>query len=279
MSWLISKIKNLRQFLQRGGVARVDSIRVPVGESMNGRRVVITGGGSGIGLTIASRCLEEGAQILITGRDEKKLLSAKESLGSECVKVLVWDVSDVNSVDDKLQEAERALGGAIDAFVNNAGISNRQDPATLTKDVWDGILKINLTGAIFAAQAMCRRWALQGRGGVLLNVTSTAGVQAVLDAYGTSKTAMIQLTRGWAKYWAPKGIRINSIAPGVIVGTEINRLQRSISPDDNLFCASYPAGRFGVPAEIAEVALFLLSDKSSYVYGQTIVCDGGATLS
>lgn len=279
MSWLISKIKNLRQFLRRGGEARVDFIRVPVGESMNGRRVVITGGGSGIGLAIARRCLEEGAQILITGRNEKKLLSAKESLGSECVKVLVWDVSDVDSVDDKLQEAECALGGTIDAFVNNAGISNRQDPASLTKDVWDGIIKTNLTGAIFASQAMCRRWAMQGCGGVLLNVTSTAGVQAVIDAYGTSKTAMIQLTRGWAKYWAPKGIRINSMAPGVIVGTEINRLQRSISPDDNLFCASYPAGRFGVPSEIAEVALFLLSDKSSYVYGQTIVCDGGATLS
>lgn len=278
MKRIISNIKNLRMFLRQGGVARVNTLKMPVSEEMSGRRVVITGGGSGIGFAIAKRCLEAGAEVLISGRDVGKLDKAKVSLGCGKVETLVWDVGDVDSCAAKLQEAEDMLGGAIDAFVNNAGISNRQNPSTLTKDVWGSVLATNLTGATFVAQAMCERWVRQGCGGVLLNVASTAGVQSVVDAYGTSKTALIQLTRGWAKYYAPRGIRINAVAPGVIVGTEINKLQRSISAAGNLHCASYPAGRFGVPSEIAEVALFLLSDRSSYVYGQTIVCDGGATL-
>lgn len=278
MRRLISMLKNLRMFIQKGGAVRVEKIKVPAGQLMRGRRVLITGGGSGIGFAIAKRCLDEGAAVLITGRDELKLRGAKESLGSDFIKTLSWDVDDIKTVNDKIAEAECLLGGPIDAFVNNAGVSDRQEPASLTEAVWERILKTNLTGSMFVAQAICQRWIKRGRGGVILNMASTAGVKSVVDAYGASKTAMIQLTRGWSAYYAPKGIRINAIAPGVIVGTEINKLQRSISPDGNLYCSSYPAGRFGVPSEVAEVALFLLSDRSSYVYGQTIVCDGGATL-
>ena len=112
---------------------------------------------------------------------------------------------------------------------------------------------------------------------MLLNVASNAGVRNVVDAYGASKSAFISLTAGWAKEYAKYGIRINAIAPGVIVGTNINKLQRSISVEDNLY-SSFPAKRYGVPDEIAEVALFLGSDMSSYIYGQTIIVDGGATL-
>ncbi len=278
MRRLISILKNLKMFIQKGGAVRLEKIRVPVGESMRGRRVLITGGGSGIGFAIAKRCLDEGAVVLITGRDAQKLQAAKKSLGSDFVKAMAWDVSDIKTIKDKIVEAECLLGGPIDAFVNNAGVSDRQDPASLTEAAWERILKINLTGSMFVAQAICQQWVKHSRGGVLLNMASTAGVKSVVDAYGASKTAMIQLTRGWSAYYAPKGIRINAIAPGVIVGTEINKLQRSISPDGNLYCSSYPVGRFGVPSEVAEVALFLLSDRSSYVYGQTIVCDGGATL-
>lgn len=276
MRTLIVWLRNLREYLRRGGHARIDVVKVPAGESLRGRRVIVTGGSSGIGLAIARRCVEEGAKVVITGRDEGKLSRAKAC--TKNIEILVWDVSKVSEAEEKIQEAERLLDGRIDAFVNNAGISIRQAASALTSDVWDAVLGINLSGAIFAAKAICTRWIRQGRNGVLVNISSSAGIEPVVDAYGVSKTALIQVTRGWAREYASKGIRINAIAPGVIVGTEVNKLQRSISVDGNLHCSAYPAGRFGVPLEIAEVALFLLSDKSSYVYGQTIVCDGGATL-
>ena len=285
MHWLMAqvrkslvKLRNLREFLRRGGMASVTVLKVPKGEILKGRRILVTGGSSGIGLAIAKRCIEEGGCVVIAGRNSANLEKAEDAVASASLKVMPWDVSNTDAADTKIREAEGILGGPIDVFVNNAGISSRQSLPTLTREVWDSILGVNLTGAVFAARAICERWVSIGRKGVLLNVASNTGIQLVVDGYGTSKTALIQLTRGFASTYADKGIRINCIAPGVIVGTKINKLQRSISADGNLYCDAYPSKRFGVPSEIAEIALFLVSDQSASIYGQTIVCDGGATL-
>lgn len=274
---IINKFRNLREYLRKGGIAKVERINVSQGELLKGRRVVITGGSSGIGLSIAKRFLDEGAMVVITGRSEKRLEDAKREINNDNLYTLVWDIGNTTIANIKVLECERVLDGCIDVFVNNAGISSRQTPFSLTKDAWQSVVDVNLTGNVFVGKEICNRWVNVKRNGVMLNVASNAGVRNVVDAYGASKSAFISLTAGWAKEYAKYGIRINAIAPGVIVGTNINKLQRSISVEDNLY-SSFPAKRYGVPDEIAEVALFLGSDMSSYIYGQTIIVDGGATL-
>lgn len=275
---IINKFRNLREYLRKGGIAKVERINVSQGELLKGRRVVITGGSSGIGLSIAKRFLDEGAMVVITGRSEKRLEDAKREINNDNLYTLVWDIDNTTIANIKILECEKILDGCIDIFVNNAGISRRQKPGHLTRDVWASVLSTNLTGNVFVAQYVCQKWKNANFRGVMLNIASNAGLEPVVDAYGVSKSSLIQLTRGWAKEYGQCGIRINAIAPGVIVGTNINTIQRSISPEDNLFSRWYPARRFGTPLEIAEIALFLVSDMSSYIYGQTIVADGGATL-
>ena len=275
---LITWVKHLREYIKRGGEVHFECSFVSCGQELKDRRILITGGSSGIGLAIAKRCLHEGAGVLITGRNLDKLKIAQRELATDKVHIMQWDINDVVSVDKNIKQAESILGGELDILVNNAGVSNRQTPEMLTLDAWKRIIDINLTGTLFVMKGMCDRWARSQRHGVILNIGSTAGVALAVDAYGASKSALMQLTRGWAKFYAPKGIRINALAPGVIVGTDINALQRSISTVGNLYCESYPSRRFGVPEEVAESALFLISDRSAYMFGQTLVLDGGATL-
>lgn len=276
--YIFQKLKNLKEFWKRGGIACVEREIVSVGQELQGRRIVVTGGSNGLGLAMARRFAQEGASVVITGRNTVRLNGARDSIGRDNVYLLEWDVRDISIVEKRIEECSHMLGGPIDIFVNNAGIAKREAPEVVTEEIWDDVLSTDLKGSVFISKALCRRWREANHHGVLLNISSFAGVRGVVDAYGVAKTALIQLTSGLAREYAPYGIRINAIAPGVIVGTNVNAIQRSISSDGNLFCASYPARRFGVPSEIADVALFLVSDRSSYIYGQTIVVDGGATL-
>lgn len=189
-----------------------------------------------------------------------------------------WDVCSIAANSELIAKAEEKLGGPVDILVNNAGISTREGRGALTLTVWEKIIKTNLTASTFMMQGYCEYAKAKALKGVVLNIASFAGIRMVCDAYGASKAALIKLTEGFAKNYAPLNIRINAIAPGVIVGTNLNKLQREISSDGNIMCNGLPSGRFGVPAEIAEAAVFLISDESSYIYGQTLVCDGGGTL-
>lgn len=275
---IIRKYRNLKEYLRRGGDVRVETLHIPAGNFLEGKVVLITGGGSGIGFAIAKRCVRAGARVIITGRDLKKLEGAKILIGVDQTKTMKWDMSDISAVSEKLNAATELGGGRIDCVVCNAGISIRQPAGKVTSDAWNAVMGTNLTGTVFLVQEVCNRWKESGQSGVLLCVSSMAGVVGAVDAYGASKSALIKLTNGWARAYARDGIRINSIAPGVVVGTELNKTQRSIKADGNLICERIPIGRYAVPDEVASVALFLMSDASSYVVGQTIVCDGGVTL-
>ena len=256
----------------------VKQYQVVHGDTLKGKNVLITGGTSGIGLAIAKKCIAEGANVVVTGRNEEKLNKVLTQDDTGRLKGLIWDVSDLSVTVDKLSQVRKMLFGDIDILVNNAGISIRERPGTLTEDVWEEVIKINLTAPIFITQELGRTWLDSGREGVILNISSMAGLEPSLDAYSVAKCGLNSMTKGMARIWASKGIRINALAVGVTIGTELRATQRAHKPDGNVKCDWIPIGRFAVPDEIAETAVYLISDRAAYMTGAVIECDGAGSI-
>lgn len=257
---------------------RVDKVAILRGEVLVGKTVFITGGSVGLGFAMARKFIDEGAYVIISGRDEDRLIAAVAKLESPRVHYIVWDVTDVRGVDGHILKLQELAPNGIDVLVNNAGVANREKFGALTDENWDRVFETNLKGLVFITQAIVNRWLKTSKSGVVLNIVSFAAFEHNEDAYSLSKSALVALTRGLGRKYAGHGIRVNAIAPGVIVGTEVNPIQRSIDPSGNLSCDWIPVGRYGVPEEVAELAAFLISDASAYVFGQTIVADGAASL-
>ena len=256
----------------------VKQYQVAAGETLKGKNVLITGGTSGIGLAIAKRCLAEGANVVVTGRNENKLNKALSQDNTGRLKGLIWDVSDISSIGAKLGQVRGLFAHDIDILVNNAGISIRERPGTLTEEVWEKILRINLTAPVFLSQEMAKTWLCQKKGGVILNVSSMAGLEPSLDSYSVAKCGLNSMTKGMARILAQNGIRINALAVGVTIGTELRDIQRTHTPDGDLKCSWIPIGRFAVPDEIAETATYLISDRAAYITGAVVECDGAGSI-
>lgn len=247
-------------------------------ECLKGQNILVTGGSSGIGLSIALKCIRCGGNVLITGRDRKKLEAIKSEDSTGRLKVMVWDVERDGEMIVKVEEALSHFSEHLDVLVNNAGISERESFGGLTMNVWSRIMKINLQAPVFISQHIANRWMNEKRQGVILNISSMAGEEPAFDAYGASKCALSSMTKGMAGALAPHGIRVNAIAPGVVIGTNLREVQRSIKPDGNVYCGWIPIKRYAVPEEIAELAVFILSDRSSYMTGAVLRCDGAGAI-
>ena len=245
---------------------------------------VITGAGRGIGLAGARVFGREGAKVVIAEIDEELGRSAEETLRGEGLDVvfIATDCSDAASVS-ALVERTRERYGALHALYNNASVFLPKEDAPVTgldEAVWERVLRINL-GSVY----LCCRYAIplivESGGGAVINTSSSAGVMGVpgCDAYTATKGATIALTRSMAVEYGPQGVRVNCIAPA---GVETEMVKAS-SLDDPDFDADYffkraPLGRLGTPEEIAQVAVFLASDQSSYVNGAIVRADGGITI-
>lgn len=271
-------LKGLRQLWRQGGITPVNVLQVHRGSVLAGKRVLITGGSSGIGRAIAEKCLSEGAHVVITGRGAARLEDAVQSLGSPNVYSLVWDVSDVSIVNEKLAEAIELFGGLPDVLVNNAGLlGGARHILDLTEAHWDKLLSVNSKGLVFLTQSTVRRWIELKMPAKIINMSSMRGTLGVKDGpYGMSKWALNGLTHGLGRELAPKGIIVNGIAPGMIATDSIGL--EGLDPLENAHLDYIPTKRIGLPEEIAELAVFLMSDAGNYIVGQTIVCDGGYTL-
>ncbi|WP_135552274.1 SDR family NAD(P)-dependent oxidoreductase [Paenibacillus cymbidii] len=245
-----------------------------------GQKALITGATRGIGKAIASAFVAEGAAVAICGVEERELNEAVRELsaGGGTVHGFVADVSDPASAAAFVEQANRTLGG-VDALVNNAGIAPFYDFLTMPLDVWDRTLAVNLRGSFIVGQAAARLMAEQG-GGVIVNMSSTNGLfgEERLAAYNASKAGVILLTKTMALELAKHNIRVNAVCPGFI-GTD---LALSGGSGDGYLAeamAKIPLGRWGTPAEVADLFLFLASSRSSFITGQTFVIDGGQTTS
>ena len=248
--------------------------------SLSGKTALITGGSKGIGYAIGKGLAMAGADVVIVSRHESEARDAAKSLEAFGVKSagIYVDMSEVSQVQTAVEEIVNRFG-KLDILVNNAGISPRKPALEVTEEFWDAVLDINLKGTFFCAQAAARQMIKSGEGGRIINISSVGSMvaQRELAPYGASKGGINQLTRVLAVEWAKHNILVNAIAPGSI-RTNINREYLSVQENLERNLSKICLGRIGDQDDIAGAAVFLTSQASGYMTGQTIFIDGGWTI-
>src|SRR5258705_2404811 len=238
---------------------------------------IVTGGGSGIGLAIAEKFTQAGIETIIVGRDENKLKQAKEKLG-ELSHAMVCDVSDLSSIPGFICDVIKQFG-QIDVLVNNAGINMKKDFTEVTDEDFQKVITTNLT-AVFSISREVVKQMLKQQSGSIINISSMAaqyGLPRVI-AYSASKTAIDGMTRAMAVELSPKGIRINAIAPGIIITDITDKALNSDPERKSKVFNRTPMGYMGEPSDIGDAALFLASDASKYITGVVLPVDGGNSI-
>ncbi len=245
---------------------------------------LITGGGSGIGRASASLFAREGAKVVIADQDEIYLGETTRQLEDESAdfSAVVGDVSDAEDVERMVGATVRAHG-RIDVLVNSAGITPRHVPETASpEEAWDRVIEVNLKGTYLACWYAVAEMKRSG-GGSIVNLASIialvgypVGIGGGFNPYPASKGGVLQLTRNLAIDSAADGIRVNCICPGYVD----SNLTKALTGDAEMrqrIESRHPMGRFGRPDEIANAALFLASNESSFVTGAPLIVDGGYT--
>jgi NAD(P)-dependent dehydrogenase (short-subunit alcohol dehydrogenase family) len=250
-------------------------VDVRLGRRLEGRTAIVTGAGSGIGRGIALLFAREGANVVVADLSIRACGETVAAIQAEGGRAFFIE-GDVRSPDHHatLVAAARAGYGRLDIAVNNAGISLAPTPAAqVPLGTWDEVTDVNLSGVFYAARAQIPAM-LEAGGGTMVNIASAAGVRGVpgLSPYVASKHGLIGLTRTIAVEYAGQGIRANAIAPGFID----TPLGNHFSPEERARLASrHPMNRLGRVEEVAELALFLASSRSSFITGACIPIDGG----
>jgi len=240
---------------------------------LKGKRVLITGGSSGIGAATAARFLEEGSAVCVLDRDAKANDKIQQHLPG-LSGALAADVSNLKQVEAAFDDALRIMGG-VDVLVNNAGISIRHDFLKITPEEWDKVIAVNLTGVFYMAQTAARHmW--ERDGGVILQTASTNGIvgQPYYADYNATKAGVIELTRTMALELAPK-IRVCAVAPGYVL-TPMQRAEYTDAMLDEVN-RKIPLRRHAKPEEVAALFAFLASDDAAYMTGQVYTIDGAET--
>ena len=253
--------------------AKVQQIQSP--RLFEGKTVLMTGRSSGFGYSMAEKFVAELANVIITGRNERKLNSVANQLDSDKVKSMVWDISDIDNIKSNLTQAI-SFFGSIDMFINNAGVWKPFKPLETSEDKWDAVIDTNLKGLYFMMQQEACYLLSKSKKGKIINITSVEGIRTDFNPYSASKWGANDLTRGLSKQVASKGIIINAIAPGVAL-TNINQELRDAAKDNDYF-PTHRTGRFTKVEEVAELAAFLASNAANNIVGQVIAVDGGWTL-
>jgi NAD(P)-dependent dehydrogenase (short-subunit alcohol dehydrogenase family) len=247
---------------------------------LSARVAIVTGGSRGLGLEIAEGLAEAGASLMLCARREQWLTPAISALHERGFRVEggVCDVSDPQQVGAVVAATIEKFG-RVDILVNNAGISWGERPESMPLDQWKRVLDTNLTGAFLFAQCAGREM-LKIRSGSIINIASVAGIRSSVGGphyagYVASKAGLMGLTRELAATWGPQGIRVNAIAPGFFHSRLADPAIALVEPSIQ---ARNPIARVGEAGELKGVAVFLASAASSYITGQVIAVDGGATV-
>lgn len=250
-------------------ILRCEIVEAKSAQRLASKHILITGGGHGLGYYIARKAVQEGAKVLITGRNKEKLIQASCELN--CL-YKTFDVTDFCAIPQFMDDAAALLGGRIDCLVNNAGISlHERDMMHVSLDSFNKQLDTNLKAPYFLSQEFLRHCSKTSNNNAsIIFMASERGLYCDEIPYGLTKAAIISLTRGMARRQIKHGIRVNAIAPGI---TESG--MTIADRHESMTCTYNCGGRFFLPEEVAETAVFLLSDAAYCISGEVIACDQG----
>ena len=240
---------------------------------LTGKVALVTGGNGGIGLGMAKGLADAGAAVMVAGRDADKNRRAVDVLGGNAAAIVV-DMAEESGCQAAVDAAAGTFG-RLDILVNNAGINIRKPPQDYSLAEWHSVLNINLTSLFVCCQAAYPH--LRARGGKIINIGSMMSIFGASFAapYGASKGGVVQLTKSLAAAWAGDKIQVNAVLPGWI-DTELTKgARQQVSGLHEKVLARTPAGRWGVPEDLAGIAVFLAAPASDFITGTAIPVDGG----
>jgi len=244
---------------------------------LDSKRILVTGGASGLGLAAVERCLQEGASVvmadLASSRGEQQAERLDSQYSGRCL-FMVMDVTSSANVDDVVAQTVSEFGG-LDGVFNNAGVGGLSAAIDTTDEDYLRVIDINLNGVFRVARASLKQMYQQGSGAIV-NCASILGVfgQSNAAAYSAAKGGVVNLTRTLALEAASKGVRVNAIGPGYIDTPLLADLDETLRQD---LIRLHPLGRLGQPEEVANAFVFLVSDEASFITGSHLLVDGGFT--
>jgi len=245
---------------------------------VSGQVVLVSGGSRGIGRALAAGFAERDATVIITGRDEATLAAtaAEISTPTNTVEPLVCDVASVDDIRRAIAQIVEKHG-RIDTLLNVAGVNIRQPTLDFSEDQYDFVVDINLKGAFFVVQEVGRQMVKQGSGSIVnIDSLNTYAPVKNVTPYAMSKGGVVMMTRSLALEWGPKGVRVNSIAPGFIL-TDLTQKLWSDPTMKEWGLTNTPLGRMGKPEDMVGAAVFLASEAAAFMSGQVVRVDGGFT--
>ncbi len=239
-------------------------------ESLSGKTILITGGGSGIGRAIAKKVVEAGAVAVILGRREERLKSVADELGEDNCRYYVYDVTQADGTTQIYMQVEKRINRKITGLVQNAGIYIDKHPMDFLPEDYDSVMNVNLRAPMFMTIGFLKYCNMNQVAGNIVMITSNRGLFGDYGPYGVSKRGLIHYMQGIAREMIGTEIRVNAVAPGM-TASEINEIDTS----GDMYTSSAKGKRVLMPEEIAETVWFLLSDYSKCIHGAIIPCDEG----
>ena len=238
---------------------------------LKNKKIIVTGASGGIGNSIIEKLYEADANILASGTRVEKLDILKKKY--ENIKTLNFDISQTNKIEEFIERATQELGGSLDCIVNNAGITQDNLAIRMSLDEWQKVIDINLTSTFLMSKSAIKKM-LKNKSGKIVNITSVVGHTGNLGQanYTASKAGIIAMSKSLAIEYAKKNININCVSPGFIKTAMTEKLDEKIK---ETIISKIPSARLGEPDDIANVVLFLCSNQSSYINGETIHVNGG----
>ncbi|MDA9664605.1 3-oxoacyl-[acyl-carrier-protein] reductase [Candidatus Pelagibacter sp.] len=238
---------------------------------LKNKNVIVTGASGGIGHSIVKRLYDSGANILASGTRIEKLDELKKNF--ENIKILKFDISQSDKVEEFIENATNELGGSLDGIINNAGITQDNLAIRMSLDEWQKVININLTSTFLMCKFAIKKM-LKNKSGKIVNITSVVGHTGNVGQanYTASKAGIVAMSKSLAIEYAKKNINVNCISPGFIKTAMTEKIDDKFK---EAIISKIPSARLGDPDDIANAVLFLSSDQSSYINGETIHVNGG----
>ena len=242
--------------------------------SLKDKKIIVTGASGGIGNSIVEKLHENGANVLATGTRVEKLEELKKKFSN--IKILKFDISQHDKIETFIEDATKELGGSLDCIVNNAGITKDNLTIRMSLEEWSKVINVNLTSTFLMCKYSIKKM-LKNKSGKIINITSVVGHTGNVGQanYTASKAGIVAMSKSLAIEYAKKNINVNCISPGFISTAMTDQIDEK---HKEAIIAKIPSKRLGKPEDVANAVMFLGSENSNYINGETIHVNGGMYL-